>query len=91
MMSHAATDTTDLALPAQIVREGGGARSVTIAKLSQSGCLIREQLPVESSEEAMQLWVGAIGPLRVRQSARSNSEIEFDGPINPAIVAHFNT
>lgn len=80
-----------LSLPALIARGNGKPCEVTIRDLSEAHCLIEETLPASEADDGMQIWIGAIGPLRAHRSAHSESEIEFDGPISAAIVDHFNS
>lgn len=81
----------ELALPALIARKGRTPCAVTIMNLSELRCCLHEQLPAENIGDAMQLWIGAVGPLHAHRSAKSAFEIEFDGPIDQAIVEHFRS
>lgn len=94
-MASAHPKDNELALPALIARKGRTPCAVTIMNLSELRCCLQEQLPAENSAEnigdAMQLWIGAVGPLHAHRSAKSAFEIEFDGPIDPAIVEHFRS
>jgi len=80
----------DLALPGQIEIRQGQFCSITISELSRANCRIRESLPQLHAETPVQVWLGAIGPLRAHVSARSLSQVVFDGEIHAAIVEHFN-
>ncbi len=63
---------------------------ITVSQLSEERCQVLEELPEPDANGLLQVWLGALGPLRARISAHSQTLLEFDGLIHPAIVAHFN-
>lgn len=74
------------------VDAGGNARSpVTVLELTETSCRLREKLLEVENPTTLNLWLGAIGPLRGHLSSTSHDCIEFDGAIHSSIVEHFRS
>ncbi|WP_188823135.1 hypothetical protein [Novosphingobium indicum] len=78
--------STAPAIPGEIRTHNGAAVQVRIVALSTDYCLLGDYAP----EGAEELWLGAIGPFRVRRDGSRADRLVFDGSIHPAIVGHFN-
>ena len=81
-------DDVKLAVSGQVEMDSGTTWPVTICSLSETHCQLDR--PLAGTGEMLQLWLGAIGPLRAQVSGYSRQQLTFDGPIHPAIAAHFN-
>lgn len=79
-----------LSIPAQLLGQQGMVISVWIVSLSEALCNLRDELRVSPPEMFGELWIGAVGPLRVHVNTDHLDRLEFDGVIHPSIVAHFN-
>lgn len=71
----------------EIVTSGGTRIQVSINALDAHFCLIGERGLPEGHHD---LWIGAVGPLRVFYSAARPDRLQFAGQIHPSIVRHFN-
>lgn len=78
--------STAPAIPGEILTHDGAEMQVCIVALSTDGCRLGDDAP----EGAAELWLGAIGPFRVRRDETRADRLVFDGSIHPAIVSHFN-
>ena len=78
--------STAPAIPGEIVTHDGATAQVRIVALSTVSCCLDDDAP----EGAAELWLGAIGPFRVRRDGSRADRLVFDGSIHPAIASHFN-
>jgi hypothetical protein len=78
--------STAPAIPGEILTHDGAEMQVRIVALSTDCCRLGDDAP----EGAAELWLGAIGPFRVRRDETRADRLVFDGSIHPAIVSHFN-
>lgn len=65
---------------------------VAIAHLSEQGCDLLETEPGRDIDGELELWIGAVGPIRAiaRPSGRGAYVARFSEPIDQRIVRHFN-
>jgi len=80
----------DLTIPGQLDAGEASRSPITILELSEQECRILEELPELDPDASVQIWMGAVGPFRVRVSSHSRTRLEFNGHVHSAIVEHFN-
>ncbi len=79
-----------LMIPASVETVAGHTFPVTVSDLCDRRCRIMRPLAVSLLGMSIQLWLGAIGPLRAHLSPYARTLLLFDYPIHRAVVAHFN-
>jgi hypothetical protein len=72
------------------LRTGSGKREVTIVDLSEQGCRIFDRLGYLSSNLAVTIKIGPVGPIdaTVRWQDQPYAGIRFDNPLYPAVLEH---
>lgn len=78
-----------ITVPAQLSMARGVFTTVRIVDLTAHACKLSERLHVSLAGIRGVVWIGAIGPLHVLNRAGLD-RLDFDGPLHPSIVAHFN-